>query len=74
MIDYKGRRGRNHDRSTVVFEYVVDGRRVPVHVSTEAMEDHRETAALAVADRKLAAAAASGTVPVEVLVTNADFQ
>ena len=74
MLDYKGRRGRNHDRDTVVFDYRVDGRRVPVHVSTEAMEDQGETAALAMAARKLATAAASGTVPVEVLVTNADFE
>ena len=73
LIERTGQRRQNQRRMTEEVDYWVAGNNVTVHLSEEVVDDHGESAALAMAERKLAEAIRLQRVPKEVLVTNYDF-
>lgn len=58
---------------TTLYRVTVDGERVLVRVSEEALEDKDEARIRAKAEEKLCVAALGGTLPKEVLVKSSDF-
>jgi hypothetical protein len=75
MLEWSGRRIFDNDTECHVHQAKLNGESISVRFSAEVMEDHGSMTTLtSVAEAKILAAAQSGTVPKEVLVTNADVR
>jgi hypothetical protein len=73
-IQWSGHTGQDHNRGTYLRVAAVDGKRTPIHVSEEAIEDYGAASCWSAAMRKLKAAVGAGRLPEEILVTTADFE